>query len=219
MKAALGLLFGVAASAHAGGHHSDCLRARFAATAYAGKSFRQLLGNGLALHLDPLKDDWGWQAAISLEGSDDDWAYPVNPPLRLGNSEALGTGYGRSARQTLSYTHEIRFPLTNADYSRMFDLAYRALWPDQSKQQPEKATAAYLDALKTVRTGAVVLSPLDYNQDGPPEQIRWMKFSAVVIVPRGFQVDRGLDWTAGRCSTEARVRGTPKGRRGDPPPP
>lgn len=195
----IGLLFSVAVLAQAQRNNSACLRLSVGGQVNAGKSFRQPLGNGLVLHLDPLKDDSGWQAAISPEGSDDDWAYPVNLPLRFGNSEYLGTGYGEPVREVLSYAHVIRFPLTYEDYSRISNLAREALWPDQSKQ---KATAAYLDALKTVKTGAVVLSPLDYDKDGPPEKTKWMKFNAIVVIPQGFMIHSELHWTTGSCSIE-----------------
>jgi hypothetical protein len=182
-------------------HSSVCLRASFGGQVNEGQSFSHSLGNGLVLHLDPLKGDWGWQLTISPEGSNDDWAYPVNPPLRIGNSEYLGTGYGESAREVLSRAHEIRFPLTNAEYLRMSKLAYVAVWSDQSKQKSgPDPTTAYLDALKTLRTGAVIVSVPDYDKDGPPEKVRWMKFSAVLIAPQGFRGVTNLDWTTGSCS-------------------
>jgi hypothetical protein len=200
MKAAvvMVLLFSVPPFTEAGPQTniSVCLRASFGGRVNGGESFSRSIGNGLKLHLDPLKDDWGWQLAISPEGSDDDWAYPVNPPLHFGNSEYLGTGYGESAREVLSQAHEIRFPLTEADYIRMSKLADEAIGPKQ------KAAAAYLDALKAIRTGAVILSPLDYDKDGEPEKVRWMKFNAVVIVPQGFRGNAGLDWTTGGCSAK-----------------
>jgi hypothetical protein len=202
---AAGLLSLVSAAVHARApraNHSSCLRATVAATLDGGQSFRQPLGNGLALRLDPLPDDQGWQAAVSPAGSDEDWAYPVNPPLRFGNAENLATGYGRSVREELSHTHEIRFPLTRKDYLRMFDLASQALWPYQSKQRPETITQAYFDALDAVTTGVVIVSPIDFEKAGPPERTRWMKFSAVIVVPRAFRAEPGLHWAPGSCSPD-----------------
>lgn len=181
-------------------HNSVCLRASFDGRVNGGDSFSRSLGNRLELHLDPLDDNWGWQLTIRPKGSDDKWDYPVNPPLRSGVSENLGTGYGESARQVLSHQNVIRFTLTDADHVRMSKLADEALSPDRSKQKPEAAEAAYLDALKTVKTGAVILLPLDFDKDGPPEQVRWMKFNAVVIVPQGFRGDTKLNWATGSCS-------------------
>jgi len=176
----------------------SCLRASFEGSVKGGQVFRQPLGNGLVIRFDPLKDKWGWEVVVSPQESTDDWAYPVNPPLRFGNAQYLGTGYGEPVKQKLSYPHEIHFLLTNADYLRMSKLASDALWPYQSRQ-PDKAAAAYLDALKTVAHGTVILTPIDYDRDAPPEKIEWMKFSAVVIAPQGFQGDTALHWTKGGC--------------------
>jgi hypothetical protein len=168
-------------------------------TVKGGDSFQQPLGNGLILHLDPLKDKWGWEIVVSpQESTRDDWAYPVNPPLRFGNSQYMGTGYGESVKQKLSYPHEIRFLLTNADYSRMSKLVRNALWPYESPP-PENAATEYLAALKSVATGIVILTPIDYDRGGPPETVEWMKFKAVFIVPRGFTATSELHWKTGTC--------------------
>jgi hypothetical protein len=180
-----------------------CIRADFVGSVNGGASLQQPLGNGLVLHFNPLKDKWGWEIVVSPQESvSDDWAYPVNPPLRFGNSQYMGTGYGESVKQKLSYPHEIRFLLTNADYSRMSKLARDALWPYESTQ-PESAATAYLTALKTVATGTVILSPIDYDRGGPPETVDWMKFKAVVIVPRIFAGSSELHWKAGSCEPKA----------------
>jgi hypothetical protein len=172
----------------------NCQYATIEGQVTGGNSFRQPLGNGLVFRLDAFKDNFGWQIAVSPENSTDDWAYPVNPPLRSENSEWLGTGYGDIAREVLSYPHEVRFLLNRTDYSRMIQLATEALWPYMSKE-PEKAASVYLDALKTVRTGSLLLTTQDYDRSGPPETVAWMKFSILIVVPKGFRGYSGLHWT------------------------
>ena len=176
-----------------------CIQSDFVSTVKGGDSFQQPLGNGLVLHFNPLKDKWGWEIVVSQEDNPgDDWAYPVNPPLRFGNSQYMGTGYGESVRQKLSYRHEIRFLLTKADYSRMSKLAHNALWPSESSQ-PENAASDYITALKSVPTGTVILTPVDYDRTGSPETVEWMKFTALVIAPPDFTGSSDLHWKARRC--------------------
>jgi hypothetical protein len=177
----------------------SCIRTDFIGNVRAGNSFQQPLGNCLVLHLNPLRSRWGWDVIVSpVSHPSEDWAYPVNPPLRFGNSQYMGTGYGESVRQKLSYPHEIRFLVTKADYSRMSKLAQDALWPYQSSQL-ENAATNYLAALKNVATGTVMLTPVDYDRNGTPETVEWMKFNAVVIAPLDFTGSGDLHWNTGTC--------------------
>lgn len=177
----------------------SCIGADFVGSAKGGDAFQQPLGNGLMLHLNPLRGKRGWEIVVSPQDRiSDDWAYPVNPPLRFGNSQYMGTGYGESVKQKLMYPHEVRFLLTNADYSRLSKLAQDALWPSQSPQ-PENAATAYLAALKSVATGTVVLTPIDYDRSGSPETVEWMKFKVAVTVPTGFLGAKDLRWKPVTC--------------------
>lgn len=177
----------------------SCLRASFQGTIKAADSFATPLGNGLVFHLNPLRDKWGWTVVVSPQNrATDDWAYPVNPPLRFGNSQYMGTGYGESVKQQLSYSHEISFLLSSADYERMSKLAEDALWPYKSSQ-PENATTKYLAALKDIARGTLAITPVDYESAGSPETVEWMKFRAVVIVPREFSGSNDLRWSSGSC--------------------
>jgi hypothetical protein len=175
-----------------------CLRGTFEGQVNGSEVFRIALGNRLELRLDPLKDNWGWQAIISPQGSNDDWAYPVNPPLRFGNSQYMGTGYGETAREQLSRAHEIRFLLVREDYERISKLVNDALWPYSAKD-PENAGSIYLNAIKRVRTGTVLITPVEYEKSGPSETVAWMKFKVLVIAPLDFVGNNALSWQKGSC--------------------
>ncbi len=178
----------------------NCQTAKFNGQLKGSDAFQQSLGNGLVFRLIPLKDNWGWQIIISPRNSQDDWAYPVNPPLRFGNSQYLGTGYGETVKEQLKHEHEVRFLLTSTDYAQLFELAQDALWPYRAKE-PNKATSDYLAALDRVKTGTVKLVALDYDKNGPPEKVNWMSFDAHVITPKGFHGDSGLDWRTIECDS------------------
>jgi hypothetical protein len=178
----------------------DCQRTIFAGRVKGLEAFRQSLGGGLVFHLDPWKNNLGWTIAISPKESNDDWAYPVNPPLRSRNSQYMATGYGDAVKDVLKYRHEVYFLLTEANYREISKLVGEALWPYTSKE-PEKTAERYFEALNAVKTGTVIVKAVDYDKDGPPETVDWMQFQTVVIVPLGFEGDIGLSWTTGICKS------------------
>jgi hypothetical protein len=49
----------------------------------------------------PLKNNWGWVISISPKGLDEDWTYPVTFPIRTGEQQVMGTGYGRTVQQKM----------------------------------------------------------------------------------------------------------------------
>jgi hypothetical protein len=179
-----------------------CRRAVFEARVRGGEAYSRLLGGGLVFHLQPQSGNQGWKIVVSPEGSQEDWAYPVNPPLRSANAQAMMTGWGESVRARLGYSHQVYFLLEKADYERMFQLVSDALWPYSAKD-PEHATEAYFDALSHIRTGMVEVTALDYDRDGPPESVQWMRFRAVVTVPGDFAADPQLDWGTAACPAPA----------------
>jgi len=97
----------------------QCKKVVFSGSVNGGEPYSRELGSGLTLKLIPLKDNWGWEIQVRPHDSNKDYAYPLNPPLRGGNAQYLGTGYGITAREQLSYEHEVRFLLmpTISEYS------------------------------------------------------------------------------------------------------
>jgi len=179
-----------------------CRRAVFEARIRGGEAYSRSLGGGLVFHLRPEEKNQGWQIVVSPEGSQQDWAYPVNPPLRSANAQAMMTGWGEGVRARLSYSHQVRFLVHKADYERMSQLVSDALWPYSAKD-PEHATEAYFDELARVQTGTVEVTALDYDRDGPPESVQWMRFRAVVVTPGDFAADPQLDWRPAACPPPA----------------
>jgi hypothetical protein len=177
----------------------QCQCAAFEGRVQGGEAYSHPLGGGLVFHLRPQEMNQGWQIVISPEGSQQDWAYPVNPPLRSANAQAMMSGWGEGVRARLGYPHQVRFLLQKADYERMSQRVSDALWPYSAKD-PEHATEAYFDELARVRTGLVEVTALDYDRSGPPESVEWMRFRVVVTVPRDFAADPRLNWRPGACA-------------------
>ena len=178
----------------------QCRQAKFKGHLASGEGFTQTIGAGLELRLEPVPNDGGWDASVSPHGSDDDWAYIVNPPFHFGNSQCMSSEYGETVRERLSHPHEINFVLTASDYDRMLTLAKDALWPYNSKN-PEHAPSNYEKALAKVPKGLLVVQPIDYDRQGPSDQASWMDFEVVVIVPDSFAGNPTLKWASASCTT------------------
>jgi hypothetical protein len=176
-----------------------CQRAVFEGCIRAGEAYSLPIGEGLVFHLRPEPKNLGWRIVISPDKSRDDWTYPINPPLHSANAQAMMTGWGESVRTRLSYPHAVYFPLKRSDYLRMAHMAANTLWPNPQKVV-DVNTEYYFTALAWVRKGMVKVTALDYDRDGPPESVQWMRFRAVVTVPNDFAADPGLDWTGSACA-------------------
>jgi hypothetical protein len=70
----------------------------------------------------------GWIVSVSpLANEAQDWMYPVNLPLRTGESQYLATGYGTTVKEKLAYAHNLQFVLTENDYARYSKMAASTL--------------------------------------------------------------------------------------------
>jgi len=176
-----------------------CQRVIIEACIRGGEAYSLPIGDGLVFQLQPEPKNRGWKIVVSPEKSRDDWAYPVNPPLHSANAQVMMTGWGESARSRLRYPHSVYFPLKRGDYLRMAHMAANTLWPNPQKVV-DINTEYYFTALAWIRKGMVEVTALDYDRDGPPESVQWMRFRAVVTVPSDFAADPRLDWTGSACA-------------------
>ena len=157
-----------------------------------GGEYSHELGGGLLLRLAPSlappNENWGWVIQVQPLDSNDDYAWPVNPPFHFGNSQWLATGYNESAQQQLSYEHEVFFVLNKAEYERATKLANDAL----NSPDPE-AAGKFLAILPTLRSAVLKLKPVKYEITNEGKSVSWVQFSVSVTAPASFQPASGMD--------------------------
>jgi hypothetical protein len=171
---------------------SACREFAFDGRVSGGEEYSHELGGGLLLRLSPSlappNENWGWVIQVQPLDSNDDYAWPVNPPFHFGNSQWLATGYNESAQQQLSHEHEVFFVLNKAEYERATKLAYDALYsPDR------EAAGKFLAILPTLRSAVLRLKPVKYETTKEGKIVSWMQFSVSVTVPASFQPASGTD--------------------------
>ena len=159
-----------------------------------GEEYLHELGEGLLLRLTPSlappNENWGWVIQVQPRDSNDDYAWPVNPPFHSGNSQWLATGYNDSAQQQLRYEHEVFFVLNKAEYKRATKLANDAL----NSSDPE-AAGKFLAVLPTLRSAVLKLKPVKYETTNEGKSVSWMQFSVSVTAPASFQPASGMTGT------------------------
>jgi hypothetical protein len=136
----------------------------------------------------PKDEHWGWVIEVHPRDSNDDYAWPVNPPFHFGNSQWLATGYDQSAEQRLSYEHEVFFVLNKAEYERATKLANDALY----SSDPE-AAGNFLTILPTLRSASLKLKPVKYETTNEGKSVSRMQFSVSVTTPASFLPGSGAD--------------------------
>jgi hypothetical protein len=164
----------IALSATACAQGASCRTTEFTATLNGDEAFAKSIGASLRLRLIPLNRAWGWVVSVSPMSEDSqDWTYPVNMPLRTGERQVLGTGYGETVREKLQYEHSIRFVLNQMDfamYSRMANETLESSDPD--------AAGRYIAAIQNATTSR-------------------LRFR--VTVPTSFAIDPNLGWMSVPC--------------------
>lgn len=169
-----------------------CHEFRFDGRISGGEEYSHELGGGLLLWLTPSlappKENWGWVIQVRPRESNDDYAWPVNPPFHFGNSQWLATGYNETAEQQFSREHEVFFVLNKAEYERATKLTNDAL----NSSDPE-AAGKFLSILPTLRSAVLKLKPTKYETTSEGKSVSWMQFSVVVTVPASFQPSSGMD--------------------------
>ena len=177
---------------------TGCRNASFDARVDGAATFQRELGENLSFHLIRLGEREGWTIEVRPLGKTDDYAYPLNPPLRMGNSQWLGTGYSDTAEQRLSYEHVVYFVLNAADYDKIMKLVQEALWP-YNAPNPDKAGELYLSALATLPAGSLIVKPVKYETENEGKKVKWMEFSVQVITPSAFHLAKDLSSTEIAC--------------------
>jgi hypothetical protein len=165
-----------------------CHEFSFEGRVNGGEEYSHELGGGLKIRLLPSKKNWGWVIEIQPLDDTDDYAYPVNPPLRSGNSQWLSPGYGATVEQQLKYEHEVFFVLNRTEHERALKLADAAI----SSSDPE-AAGRFLSILPTLRSAALKITPINYETADEGETLKWMQFGVTVTTPGNFRPAPGLN--------------------------
>jgi len=172
-----------------------CKTATFMTTMSPEREFSKDLGSSLSMRLSPLNQRWGWTVIVSPSGaSSEDWTYPVNMPLRTGESQLIGTGYGDTVRKKLQYSHSIRFLLTEPAFTHYSRRATEALTSRDSG-----AAGKYLSELPKAVTGIITITPLESKTSGDGERVYWARLRFQVTVPSSFGGSPKLDWHSAPC--------------------
>jgi len=187
----------VAAQAQDPASSPPCHSVSLAAGLKVYDDFEQNLGSGLVLRVKSLKEPGWFVDVVPAAKPDDDYVYPVNPPLRFNGNQTLGPGYGEDVKSSLGHPHEMRFLLTPADYDRVSSLIGNVLWPYQTPT-PDQALKDYLAALDSVRTGWLKLTVRRYETDSSG-QLKSIQFRAQVVAPSDFQFAKGLEFGQVAC--------------------
>jgi hypothetical protein len=157
------------------------------------------IGDELRLQFRPMKNDSGWQVSVSpREDETEDWTYPVNMPLRTGESQFLATGYGQTVRERLRYAHEIKFLLNKEDFARWAREADETL-----ESSDAKAAGAYIAHLRQASTGLLVITPEAYETTPDGQAVRWARLKIEVTVPASFAGSRELNWEERGCPSQS----------------
>jgi len=171
---------------------SACREFAFDGRISGGEEYSHELGRGLLLRLAPFSgaddENSGWGIQVQPLDSNDDYAWPVNPPFHFGNSQWLATGYDASVQQQLSHEHEVFFVLNKTEYERATKLANGAL----NSGDPE-AAGKFLATLPTLRSAVLKLKPVKYETTNEGKSVSWVQFHVSVIVPASFQPAPGMN--------------------------
>jgi hypothetical protein len=191
----------LAGLAHAVGpaHYRACKEQIFAGTVEGGQEFSHPITPNLTVVLRPLKSNRGWTLVVYPRDSSEqwqDWTYPVNLPIRTGETQLLGTGYGSTVQEELSQPHSIRsirFVLNQSDFNKYSKMANDAL------DSPDPfAAGKFIAAMKKAHTGNVLFTTTDYRSGGSPEMVKSIDFRITVTVPIDFPTD-GNVWQPAPC--------------------
>jgi hypothetical protein len=171
-----------------------------------GESLEKPLGRDLIFrmtpdHLGPHGEFGGWSMKIvTAQFPNDDYIHPATPPLRFNPVQIFGASYGQSAKASLTYEHEVRFLLSRADYDRLWPLLTDALWP-YNAPRPDQAGNEYVEALNSLRTGALKVTVLSYELESDKDSIRHMNFRAQVTAPTDFPFAHEFKDESASCPT------------------
>lgn len=185
----------IALSATAYAQAVSCRTTEFTVGLNGDEAFSKSIGTSLRLRLIPLKQGWGWVVEVSPMSDDSqDWTYPVNMPLRTGERQVLGTGYGETVRDKLQYEHSIRFLLNQMDFTKYSQMANQTL----ESSDPD-AAGRYISAVGDATTGLVEIKTLESTTSDSGEIVKSARLRFRVTVPTSFAIDPNLRWKPVAC--------------------
>ena len=165
-----------------------CRELSFTARINGDEEYSRELGDKLWVRFAPTKDKWGWIVSVGPADSTDDYAWPVNPPLRGDNSQYLSTGYGDTVEYRLRHEHQIFFVFDRAHYNQAMKLVN-----DEAFSKNDDGASRYLAALPTIPAGILYLKPIRFDVVNEGKSVNWMEYSLTVIVPVSFEPAAGLN--------------------------
>lgn len=171
----------------------------------AKASFARAIGNGLTFQVKPTglgaKGQLdGWEIYIvHPEDPEHEYIYPVNLPLRFNSVQILGASYNNDAKATLERPHEMWFLTNKADYDKMWPVLEHVLWPYMSPH-PDKVADEFYGVLKTVETGWLKFTVLNYEIAIDADSVKRIKFQVDFNVPKTFKLDSKLNSSAAACA-------------------
>jgi hypothetical protein len=181
-----------------------CNSAPVASELLAGQTFERVISSELVFQIRPEKlgpngQFDGWTIALHSKSSpEDDYIYPVNPPIRFNGLQTLGPAYGEDAKASLGHAHQMNFLLSRKDYNRIQPLLTGALWP-YSAPHPDTAGSEYLEGLKHLSMGTADLQVLSYDLLAGTDSIRRVKFRIVFTAPADFKFEPALGAKPSSC--------------------
>ena len=172
----------------------QCKQNQFVHTISSQESFLQEFGTkNMAFRLDALKNNLGWIVSIGPGESHEDWTYPLTFPLRTGESQLMGTGYGKTVQERLTGSTIAKFVLTHDDFLQYSKLANEALDSPRSEGAEE-----YIHKVADLSKGYVIVEVLSYGKGDTTDTVKWMKFKASIVVPKSFKGGGG-PWVPVSC--------------------
>jgi len=181
-----------------------CRSVSFSGQIRAGEKFIKEIGGGLALELTP--QEFGSDPSIILSGwsiglfpaspkssdeAEQDFIYPVNPPLRFNPWQDIGASYSTTAEQKLRAPIVYDFVLNRPDYRKISARVTSALWPHAAKDA-DRAADNYFAALSSLQLGQLKFSPLSYVTTQKGMSIAKLEFRVQVSAPSTFPFSNAL---------------------------
>ncbi len=173
-----------------------CKQTSFVGKVTSKDDYSHPFAPGLSFRLESLKDGWGWVISIGDQDRSEDWTYPVTFPIRTGERQVIGTGYGDTVQEKMTHTTVVEFVLTHPDFVEYSKMADETL----ASPRPEVA-GEFIQKVAKLQQGQVTVTPLSYGKGDTPETIKWMKFKVSIVVPATFQ-STVVSWAPVACPTQ-----------------
>ncbi|HEX7159320.1 MAG TPA: hypothetical protein VF214_09915 [Edaphobacter sp.] len=160
----------------------QCKRTQFTGIVTSQQGYSHEFAPNLLFRLTPLKANWGWVISIGPKDSDEDWSFPVNFPLRTGENQLMGTGYGNTVQDRLAFPTRVQLVLTHSEFIEYSRMAIETL----ESPRPE-AAGEYIQKVDALTKGQATVKVLEYEKGETAETVKSMNFNISIIVPVSFQ--------------------------------